>query len=503
LSTFRPWAGEALRAHTCQAFTSTMFPVLQEPLPLDEFDWSKLRFQIQRWNGSTAPPVTLTEGGRNDLFATHDPAPGLYLLSLTIPRKTGEPLQAPMWMPISPWRLAFYSPGVVDVNDPAKAAEVFKTPPLEQRDATSLCLLHRGRLGQGFGPAGAVDGFLLSAETDLLLPPGKYILHIAAESGFRLLADGRLALDHWQKPDTDGVSLTFDASPKHLQVQTLATYVVQLLVEPAGELPPGWADEIREAHRLFKTEIAKLNADIAANPTNSDYFTDRAQFLGRAGRLREASADFARAIALAPDNHWNWYLQACVLAYLDDAAAYRQLCSAMLPRFADATEGEICDRIAKSALLLPERPADIRLLNNLMARAQTIGNPANQHWFKLGRGLLEYRNGRYAEAIDVLDQGLSTGLTSNLVSALTAELLKTMSRFQLGQVNEARAELPKILERIDHDLAQPGVDDIGNGGLENCLICQILRREAESLIPDKPTTRPAAKQLAGTQPAGH
>jgi hypothetical protein len=57
-----------------------------------------------------------------------------------------------------------------------------------------------------------------------------------------------------------------------------------------------------------------------------------------------------------------------------------------------------------------------------------------------------------------------------------------MASQQLGQPQRAKAALGLALERVGKDLPAPSEEHPIQVGLEDWLICQTLRREAETLI---------------------
>ena len=95
-----------------------------------KLDWSKLHFKIQAWAGS--PQVTdtatvsagggsaTTEGSLADLWAMPEPKPGLYLFSMSVPRRNSAPIRQAHWMFVAPWKVSFFAANTEQVADTQK-----------------------------------------------------------------------------------------------------------------------------------------------------------------------------------------------------------------------------------------------------------------------------------------------------------------------------------------------------------------------------------------------
>ena len=93
------------------------------------------------------------------------------------------------------------------------------------------------------------------------------------------------------------------------------------------------------------------------------------------------------------------------------------------------------------------------------------------------------------------------GKNGSATGNATVDLLLAMTQQRLGHTVEAAATLSAAVETIERF---PKTPEIGDDGIENWLICQIIRREAEGLIKGKvtvlPATQPAASRPAASQP---
>jgi serine/threonine protein kinase len=80
--------------------------------------------------------------------------------------------------------------------------------------------------------------------------------------------------------------------------------------------------------------IAARSRQVSSDPGSAQPYIARATLLARAGRFKEAAADWEQAARIDPSQHWNWYCLACARLYLNDEAGYRVACEEMQKRFA-------------------------------------------------------------------------------------------------------------------------------------------------------------------------
>jgi len=100
-------------------------------------------------------------------------------------------------------------------------------------------------------------------------------------------------------------------------------------------------------------------------------------------------------------------------------------------------------------------------------------------WFQFTKGWAKYRQGRFASAVEWMQQVLArTG--QDLDRDAEAYAVLAMAQYQLKQVSEARASLAK---GVASDSGDSG--ELGGGGF-NWIIAQLLLREARALIEGQP-----------------
>ncbi len=204
----------------------------------------------------------------------------------------------------------------------------------------------------------------------------------------------------------------------------------------------------------------------------------------RARRWRDAAADFAAALRVHPDDHYPWFRAATLWAWMEDQSAYRQHCAEMLRRFGEPTEPYIAERTAKACLLAPGAVADMKPVIRLADQAVAATDHPYYAYFLLARGLAHYRAGEFDKALDRASKSIAPDPAPFNLN-VPAFLIVALSHHHLGQAAEARKALGQARDIMGQE-SFPTIErgELGDGW-HDWLICQILRREAESLIEGK------------------
>ena len=244
-----------------------------------------------------------------------------------------------------------------------------------------------------------------------------------------------------------------------------------------GKVGP-WAERLGES---LAREIAAATAAIEAEPEIEQHWADRARLRVRAARFEEAARDFARAIELDEKDHWNWYHLGCLLAYLGEESAYREHCAAMRKRFGPSADGHVLDCLVKTCSLLPGAGGDPATLDRIASGVWSTGgkDQRNASWFRLMKGMSQYRAGAHDAAVNWLTDSLTPDLPHRTAAA---ELFLAMAQHRLGRSDAARKTLARAEDRVARLTPRPGVGDLAEGGIENWLVCHTALREARAVV---------------------
>ncbi len=118
-------------------------------------------------------------------------------------------------------------------------------------------------------------------------------------------------------------------------------------------------------------------------------------------------------------------------------------------------------------------------------RADETGPPPKNEWESLSRGIIDYREGRYAGAIRHLTEVSRSSM--NAFARTLAHLFLAMANHRLGHEAEARRELDAARKPLDGLGGIYGAGNSSRGGLMNYgwtewVCATIVLREAEALI---------------------
>jgi tetratricopeptide (TPR) repeat protein len=243
--------------------------------------------------------------------------------------------------------------------------------------------------------------------------------------------------------------------------------------------------------------LAKATKAIADKPDDPHPYADRAILYASDGRFGDALNDFIAADAIDATDGMHIYRIACLRLYLGDVPGYRRDCQQMLGRYASSTVPGLAQRVAKTCLLAPDASTDsgelLAIIDRTLA-ADTQEDKANSYyqWHLLSKGIGEFRSGRFEPAIEWLGKVHPL----NAARDSTVDFFLAMAHHRLGHAEEARDALSKGVKLIDHWLpTYPTVSGEETSGIENWLICQIMRREAEGLIEGRPAVLPATRPV--------
>ncbi len=267
------------------------------------------------------------------------------------------------------------------------------------------------------------------------------------------LALAKRMLSHWQvEPDLAGIR------------------DVKALDEVSGEE----RNECFELWDLVGAVLRRIAVHERANvvdPKRADPRRILPTELLRQGRLEEARVAWRTALEGNPLDHNSWFGYAELCLFLGREDEYRRARRDLLARFSITSNPYFAERTGRACLLMPATGEELRQAVALARRAAASDPSAhggNYSWFLLARGLAEYREGKFDQAIATM-RGDASG-----VGGPMTRLVLAMALHQDGQLAEARKTLAAAISSYDWTVIQAHDHD--------AWICHVLRREAEGLI---------------------
>ena len=234
-------------------------------------------------------------------------------------------------------------------------------------------------------------------------------------------------------------------------------FYLAIALENKGQLAEA-ADEFRDAARMLPEKRAESSRR-------------RRALLLRLGRGADARAAWKEELAANPPKHDDWFGYADLCLFLGDEAEYNRARRGLLAQFGSATDPNVAERTGRACLLVPAPKGEFEQAVALTERAVAAqsGNP----FYLFAQGLARYRQGRYDDAIKLMNGGAAPAMGP------CPRLVLAMAQHQKGQKDQARKTLAAAIASSDWTPAMATNHDVW--------IAHILRREAEALImPDGP-----------------
>ncbi len=218
----------------------------------------------------------------------------------------------------------------------------------------------------------------------------------------------------------------------------------------------------------------------------------RCEYLARRTQWKEALDAAAQALAILPDDHASYHLQAPLLVQTGNRGAYEELCGKIMARFRGATDPFLADQMAKDCLILPQSGADLKVVSQLANTAVTRGQGQVPFpLFECCKALAEYRQGYWDGAVDWAQRAAGD---SFLYAQAEACAILAMAQYHLKRLDEARTALAQCAEIIKAKMPSLESGDLG-GDWRDWIIAHALLAEAKSLIEgaDNPVLKSAEK----------
>jgi serine/threonine protein kinase len=237
------------------------------------------------------------------------------------------------------------------------------------------------------------------------------------------------------------------------------------------------------AMQEYDTSIPEFVTELGMDVTY--YCADFACYFAETGRPQKA-ADFLHRAARATERARNPVESANALTSLaiaglrlGDEAGYREACAKLVqlaPRIADDELRLNCIRVPTLGPDAVEDPSVLVKLAEEFAADNSLRTP----YIDLRvLGAAHFRIGQYGRAAQCLEQSLAQSPSDappRHGPDIMPELLLAMTKWQLGDHDEARGMLREIQPRIDERLQSPSIY------WDTRAVLEIRRREAEALI---------------------
>ncbi len=199
----------------------------------------------------------------------------------------------------------------------------------------------------------------------------------------------------------------------------------------------------------------------------------------RRGEWPAALTNWNLVVEYAPDDYVGYSFLAPLLLQMDDVAGYEQCRAQILERFGNTTNARVAERMVKTSLILPPSPAQMVTIAHMAGVAMATETNTEAWGYNLfAQGLADYRQGRYAEAVEILPQVHPLPVGDHY--RIESHLVRAMAQYQLHQTNESRATFTAAMDLISHTLRPAGhLEEEWN----DWIFIHALLREALTLMP--------------------
>jgi serine/threonine protein kinase/tetratricopeptide (TPR) repeat protein len=254
----------------------------------------------------------------------------------------------------------------------------------------------------------------------------------------------------------------------HLKRLFLAEWMVRVLPREASGADA--EKQVSDALGLPRESLSK----------DATFLSTRGEVFARRGQWQEAISDLKRAMALNPEDDEVWHALAVLMVRSGQFEAYRDHCCKSVERFEHSKDHSVADGIAKDCLILPESGADLQTVARMAETAGMAMEGFHVPWSEFCRALAEYRQGRFARAVDLVGKVLAKTEEISEVD-IEAYIVVAMAYQRLNQPDKAKAALAKGSELAETKLPKLETGDLGERWRE-WIIIHTLLREAKALI---------------------
>ncbi len=284
---------------------------------------------------------------------------------------------------------------------------------------------------------------------------------------------------HSHRAIVDKLAADFPKEPLYRSDQIWVRNVLGRLLEAAGRP--------KETEAMFAQALAlaeKLVADFPEaghRPRLAGVHSERGHFYSRAGRYREAAADFAAATQQNPDDAYAWYLGGLARVAAADRDGYRKTCAGMVERFGQSPDASAGYWTAWTCILVPDAVPNASLPVQLAEQALAADPKNCDRLNALGAAL--HRAGRFEDAAKRLAEAEAAFKEAKAPRGTSTytRLFQAMTQHRLGHKQEATQKFEQAVKDID----QPAPDKAADANATSWnrrLTLRLFRREAEDLL---------------------
>jgi len=233
-------------------------------------------------------------------------------------------------------------------------------------------------------------------------------------------------------------------------------------------------------------------------------FSALTDFFGSRGQWKKALPHATRAVECEPARAPNYVSLLTLLAADGDFGNHRLYCREMLDRLPQPKDMHQGEMIAKACMTLPSSGADLSTVEKLAEGALVAGAAENNPYLsyrQFAKGLVEYRQGRFASTVDWMRKSIDDPFYgAGHMRYVSSYMVLAMAQHQLKQHDDARAAFAKGIEIAEAKLPKFESGDLGTEWYwRDWIIAHALMKEATALIEGQAFGRTNRKPDASIQ----
>jgi tetratricopeptide (TPR) repeat protein len=310
------------------------------------------------------------------------------------------------------------------------------------------------------------------------------------------------------------VSLYLYAQERVALTRAVAAEQVEAHLRQQAEQSATWSKELSRAESLLLRgqfdDAEKIVDQVPPHASLVALYACFAPIHARRAQWDLAITNYTRVVEYAPSDLSSLHALAALALQTDDKENYRHWREAILQRVG-TIQPDVAAVFAEDCLMLPSAAADWETIGKLVDASMTASSKEDHRAYsQFVKGLLEYRQGHFAEAQDRLKKATaSPNSMDDWNRSVQAQMLLAMTQYRLKEIENARSTLAAGFNLADRNMIKSG-NDLHDEWI-SWLLAHFLMREATELMPEITLSnstatmdpKPADQASGGKTPPAH
>jgi eukaryotic-like serine/threonine-protein kinase len=283
------------------------------------------------------------------------------------------------------------------------------------------------------------------------------------------------------------VSLYLYARERVALTRAVAAEQVEAHLRQQAEQSAAWSKDLSRAELLLLRgqydEAEKIVDGVPPHASLVALYAVFAPIHARREQWDRAVTNYLRVAEYAPADLSSFHALAALALQRDDQENYRHWRAAILKQ-SGTIPPDVAAVFAEDCLMLPNASEDGETIGKMVDASMAAGSREDRRAYcQFVKGLLEYRQGHFAEAKEWLQKTTaSPNSMDDWNRSVQAQMLLAMTQYQLKDIANARATLAAGFLLADKKMIKSG-NDLHDEWI-SWLLAHSLMREATALMPE-------------------